>query len=164
MAFFNVDFPTLGRQLLPVLWRKPVHKAWVLSLLQPIITVHELFMRFRADNLYFIVHTSQVCYMEAALNDMFDASDRRIYIVDGTFYDPEWLYLTPEDNPVWLKEESEGTVPYPDVALYTDAETEEFAASFVVMVPTSLTFDIYQMKALIDRYRLPGKTYLIETF
>jgi hypothetical protein len=37
-------------------------------------------------------------------------------------------------------------------------------ADFIVMVPNTLTFDIYEMKGLINRYKLAGKRYLIQTY
>ena len=161
MGLFNIDYNQLTWQNLPVRLRQPVQYAWLKCLVSPAIYLHNLFMANRAGNLYKLAHNSQVCFMEAALNDTFDKVARGIFISDPVYNDPVYIYEVPEDKPVFLDLISEiGThvIPDPDpVPLYTDNETVFTAPSFIVNVPVLVTFDLARMRALIDLYRLPGR-------
>jgi len=165
MGFFDVDFDFNTRVYLAVRRSKTIMLAWLKALISPIKYVYNGFKANRANNLYFLSHDGQVCYMEAALNDTFDTL-RRIYITDGPYFDPEYIYTVPEEKPLALSRRSEiGTTTYPSPRwLYTRAETYDDGVSFIVHVPSSLVFDVNRMKALINEYRLPGKTYTIVTF
>ncbi len=169
MGFFNVDFNTLVWQNLPVRLRGNIQYAWLKCLVAPVKYVNGLFQSNRNNNLYILAHNSQLCFMEAALNDTFDNVGRGIFISDPTYYDPVYLYEALENKPVYLDLVSEiGThiIPPPDpVPLYTEAETSLFADCFIVNVPVAVIFDTDRMKALIDFYRLPGRNrYSIVTY
>ena len=167
MGFYNIDYNALVWQNLPVRLRKPIQYAWLKCLVSPVKYLLNLFKSNRANNLYLLAHNSQLCFMQAALNDTFDKTGRGIYISDGTFHDPLFIYLVPEDKPLWLglvSEEGSTTYPDPEV-LYTNVETVFLAASFIVNVPVAIAFDTDRMKALIDLYRLPGRNvYTIVTY
>jgi len=166
MDFFNIDFDNLVWTNLPIRLRQPIQFAWLKALAAPVKYVYNLFMTNRANSLYLLGHNSQVCYIEATLNDTFDTSLRRIYITDGSAMAPVNLYLVTEADPVWLgKVSEEGTTSYLDpVPLYTESETI-VRIGFIVNVPASITFDMARMKALVDLYRLPGRNvYSIVTF
>jgi hypothetical protein len=167
MPIFDINYDTLVVQLLPVRLRQSVQKAWVTCLIAPVIYLKGLFDTNRATDLYDLAHNGQICYLEAVLNDTFDDTSRRIYITDGPYFDALFLYTTPEEKPLWTGLISEeGSTSYPDPEwLYTSAETYTLGISFIIHVPSSLTFDMARMKALVDRYRLPGKNnYTVVTF
>lgn len=167
MPFFNINFNALIWQVLPVRLRKTVTYAWLKCLSSPVIWLYNLFAGNRSNNLYLLGHDSQVAYMQAALNDTFDPAARRIYITDGPFEDPLFMYLVPENKPLWLGLVSEiGSTSFPDPQpLYTDGETSLLGIAFIVMVPVAVPFDMARMKALVDLYRLPGRNnYQIITF
>ena len=142
--------------------------AWLQCLVSPVVYLYNAFYTNRAGNLYTLAHNSQVCYMEAALNDTFDNALRRIYITDGSYDDALYLYLTDEDTPLWLGLISEEgtTTAYPDPEwLYTGAEVSLSIYDFIVWVPVSLSFDPIYMRALINKYRLVSRTrFTILTF
>ncbi len=167
MGFYDIDIAKVIRHHTPVRLRKTMRLAWLGVLLYGVQRLYDLFMIFRSDRLYRLTHNSQVCYMEAVLNDLFDSVDRRIYIDDGVFIDPEWLYLTTEERPIWLAVDAAdvGTVYDSPTYLYTTDETIDRAPMFVVKYPLGLLFDEAKMRALIDRYRLPSRrVYTIESY
>lgn len=173
MGLFDINYDELNRQNMPVRWRKrladrPVHSAWMSVLVAPVKWLYVVFKANRKANLYNLAHNSQVCYLEALLNDAFDHLSRRIYISNPDWHDAEYIYRDDEDKPVWMGTDGEiggGTPPYDEpVWLYTDAETFDLPYTFVVNVPASISFDMDRMKAIINNYKLVGKNYIIVTF
>lgn len=152
---------------MPVRLRNGIMTAWVKCLVAPVKYMQGLFKNNRANNLYILAHNGQVCYLEAALNDTFDNIDRGIFITDGTFDDALYIYMADELKPLWLGRISEeGSTSYPDPqVLYLATETYTEGVSFIVHVPVTLAFDTAHMRALVDKYRLPGKgNYTIVTY
>jgi len=133
--------------------------AWMDALIAPIVWLHTQFMTFRNNTLYYLNHSSQVVYLEAVLNDRWDVALRRIRVVDGPDIDPLYLYTRLENKPNYIYARIETIPRY----IYTGAETIN-GPDFLVEVPAIITFDLNEMKALINKYRLPSKhNYLIET-
>jgi hypothetical protein len=167
MSFFDINYDLLRLQLLPVRLRNNKMKAWLSCLISPIKWLHNKFRAARIANLYYLDHSGQVVFLEASLNDVFDPVSRGIYIIDGLYEDPVFLFLEPEVKPVWLGLGSEaGATSYASPAvLFTDAETSLLGNSFIVRVPVTLPFDNERMKAHINRYRLAGRNVFgIETY
>jgi len=155
MGLYNVDFPALVVQLMPVRLRKAKHVRWLQCLVAPVITLYKSFTANRNNDLYVLAHNSQVVYLQAALNDTFDPVTRGIYITDGGFEDPLFVYLDAEHEPLPLYLNTES---HPDW-LYMNAETALEGYAFIVKVPTAITYNEAHMRALIDKYRLPSKNY-----
>ena len=170
MSVFDIDYNVLVRQLLPVRLRQLKMIAWLKCLAAPVKWLYDLFKIYRTNNLYLLDHDGQVCYLEAALNDLFDPLSRGIFISDGVYVDPVFAYLDPELKPVYIDLVSEiGTsvIPAPDpVSLYLDVEIYSGVSSytFIVNVPIAVTFDMARLKALVDIYKLPGKQYNVVTY
>lgn len=158
---YIIDWSRLVRWLLPVRLRQSRTVAWLMALIAPVQSLYAAFIAYRDECSYFLNHTSQVVYMEAAMNDVFDPVNRGIYIVDGAVYDPLWLYQEAELKPLYVRMASESSPQW----LYTELETLVGQADFIVRVPVAVTFDMDRLKALIDKYRLAGKSYYkIETY
>ena len=173
MSVYDVNINTLTNLLLPVRLRTTKHKAWLAALASPVVYLKEHFDANRTTDLYVLAHNGQVCYLQAALNDVFDAVSRGIYIADGSYIDPDNLYLNDEDKPLFIdlvSEEGSSSIPAPDpLPLYTSAETYTLGVQFVVMVPTTVAaatgYDVHRLKALVNKYRLVGKNnYSVEIF
>lgn len=171
MGLFNVDFTVLIRTLTPVRLRNSIMLAWLGALVSPVVWLYNLFAANRTNNLYILAHDSQVCYLQAALNDLFDPVSRGILVVDGPFEDPLFIYLNIENKPLWVGLVSEeGTTIYPDPqVLYTNAETALLGISFIVQVPIAVAsgsgYNLLRLKALVDFYRLPGRgNYNVVTY
>lgn len=159
MGFYDIDTAKVIKQSVPVRLRKIIRLAWLGVLLYGVQRVYELFMLFRADRMYWVSHNSQVCYMEAALNDLFDNELRRIYIADGAHFDPVYVFMDTEEHPVWLATDGELPLSEYDAPVYlpTDIETYDMGYQFIVYYPVGLVFDMARMRALVNKYRLPSK-------
>lgn len=148
----KLSIQLLAYNLLPTFLRKPVLGALVEALVAPLRKLYDDWYAMRQEHLYQLEHTWQVCYMRGALNDDFDPSDRRIYI-DGTGGSAAKTYIyTPGENQ---------TKYLGKLWLY---QSLEFAggADFLVYVPKSIVANHgYEVRAMIDFYRLGGKRYLI---
>ena len=171
MGIFDIDYTGLIVQLLPTRLRNNKLTAWLNCLVSPVAWLFNQFTANRTNNLYILAHDSQVCYLQAALNDVFDPVSRGILIVDGPFEDPLFLYLNTEIKPLWLGLVSEeGATPYPDPqVLYTNGETYALGICFIVKVPAAVAagagYDVQRLKALVDYYRLPGRNnYSVTTY
>ena len=167
MGVYDIDFDKVVQLETPTRLRKSVRLAWLRVLVWCVKFLYNLFVVFRTDRVYRMAHNSQVCYMEAVLNDAFDSDLRRIYIEDPEYVDPVYVYLPDEELPVWLATDIE--LPVIDyeapVPLYVDSEISVSSPQFIVYYPADLTIDLDRMRALINKYRLASKAnYLILTF
>ncbi|SEW01821.1 hypothetical protein SAMN05428988_1302 [Chitinophaga sp. YR573] len=145
--------------LLPPALRQPEQMAGLNALVSPINDLHTRLIYYRANAIYRLGITSQVVHLERALNDRYDVVERRIYITDGVEMNALPLFLKSENKPVKLFKKSEG-IP---VILYTKAETSIFSADFIVNVPVLITFDMAEMTAFVNGYKLASKTFKIKT-
>ena len=152
--------------LLPVELRKPVLRGWIKSAFQAMALLHFSFLNFRASSLYKVRHNSQICYMEAVLNDLFDNSQRRIRIVNTEFREPVYFYEPEENREVFFYEPEDNRPVY-------FRETEDFAGEgfdFIVCVPPQLqpltpeveTALLTRMRGQIEYYKLYSKNYDIQ--
>lgn len=149
--WYKVDFKRLGILFLPMALRKPKLIALTHSLLAPLISLHYTFTQNRNENLYKLQHNGQVCYLRKALNDAFDNTLRRIIIVDGNQFYRVYIYTEPELRPQFLK----------TIYLRDDVDYGDTGVDFIVIVPQD-TYNEFEMKTLIDFYKLAGMRYKIE--
>lgn len=149
--WYNVDLSKLSQLLTPTFLRMPTLTAWVKCLNYPLEKVVDDFNFNRNQNLYNLAHNGQKCYLRKALNDRFDVSNRRITIDDGNRYERQYIYTDGERKPKFLG------VMY----LYDDADYSDTGVDFIVNVPNNLTYNNYEMTALIDFYKLASKRYKI---
>ena len=158
---------------IPTRMRQLVNYAWLKCLIAPCAYLKGLFDTNRAANLYFLAHNSQVCFIQAAINDTFDPVSRRLYIADPQYDDPLVVFTVteiPPDTtvPLYLASETTPTGAQPILPLYLESEVGIDNNCFVVMVPTALALtsdQINQLRGMVDEYRLPGKNnYTIAFF
>jgi len=170
MPVFDIDENLTVWRNLPVRLRQAVMFAWLKTLTAPVRWLQGVFNANRAANLYVLAHDGQVCYLEAVLNDTFDPIARGIFISDPVWIDPIYDYLAVEDKLVYSDLASEvGTsvIPAPDPLpgyLASELFTGSLSGSFVVHVPSAVTFDSDRMRAVLNFYRLPTKSYTIVIF
>jgi hypothetical protein len=103
--------------------------------------------------------TPQVCYVEMALNDKYDSTERRIQIIKPKSYEPIFLYKKIENKPIFLYRKTETAKV--KAWLYLKGESTSFQYDFIVRVPFQILFDVNEMMAVIDNYALPDKIYKI---
>lgn len=150
--WYEIDFKKLAILLLPLSLRKYKMIVFIQTLLIPVADLHYRFLQKRQQDWFMLNHNSQVCYLESALNTTYDDIDRRIRIVDGLHYTKEYIYTRQEEKPRYL-----GTMYLHDRSVYS-----ENGPDFIVQIPRGLDYDIYQLKALIEHFKLATKTYKIE--
>ena len=149
----NLNINKLTELLLPTFLRKPKMLVWLRALHFPLIKIVDDFNFNRNQNLYNLAHNGQVCHLCGALNNRFDIAQRRIKIIDGNKYKREYIYTDGEKKPKFL-----GTIYLRDDADYSDTGVD-----FVVLIPAGLNYNDYEMRALIDFYKLASKRYKIQT-
>ena len=152
--WYNLDINKLTVLLTPTFLRRERILAWLRVLHFPLIKILDKFNFNRNENLYNTAHNGQVCYLRKALNDRFDISQRRIKITDSNRYKREYIYTEGEQKPRYL-----GTMYLRD-----DAEYSDTGVDFIVLIPKALNYNTYEMKALIDFYKLASKRYKIQVY
>jgi hypothetical protein len=159
---YTIDYVKYATQRIPVKIRFADVKAYVLVIVGPIVYVYNQLILFRDLIKYKLTITPQVVYLEKMLNDRYDGTLRRIYIVDGKQYDPQYIYTKAELKPLPLY--TKGEVAKPKIYLYTKGEGNIVTFDFVVMVPIALTYNSNEMLSLITNYKLASKLFTIQTF
>jgi len=162
---------------LPTRWRNVNWLQFLYCLISPIWGYLDAAVQaYIAQQLYYVSHTGQVCYLQAVLNDTFDPMGRGIYIADGDEISPIYIGLDSEvggsgfPTPLYLGLDSEiGSSGFP-APVYFPLDSElTIGWSFIVMVPSAVAassgYSVVQLRALVDKYRLVSKNnYLIQTF
>ncbi len=149
---YDIDFKKLTLWNVPNVLRKPRMLAWLWGCVYPFVTIHIDFLRFRKQKLYELSITPQVCFLEKLLNDRFDATQRRIVIVDAEDRPPLYLYINAENRPLFL-----GSRP-----LYTNGEAGTITDDFIVKVPAVVSFDNNELNGLLKRFKLAGTKHAIQ--
>lgn len=159
---FEIDYPRLVRLLLPPFLRRPLITAMLEAATAGVSHLYGLFTANRKRNIYDLSITPQVCYLKKALNDGFDNDLRRIYITDGIIIPKTYLFTKAEAVDLYLFTKAEKK----PVGLYAKADYEDIDpdADFIVRAPAAVTFDKKEMEALLDLYKLAGKSYSIYFF
>ena len=162
---YNINWRKFIIENLEVDLRRVKTVKWLEVLFKPIIWLHIEFLAFRTQALYKVNHNSQICYLQAVLNDSFDNVQRRIIIRNATLREPLWFYEPEENKPVVFYE------PEDNKPVYFREEIEFIGdgADFLVLVPIDLKPTntqeenalLIKMKAQIDYYKLFVKNYII---
>lgn len=151
--WYKIDIKKLVIWLIPMELRKPYRIVYLFSLTKPLSVILDSWQKFREDNIYKLSHNGQVCYLRKALNDRFDSQQRRIILTGSHRYKQQYIYTIPEKKDKYL-----GTM-----YLRQDADFEDNGIDFIVLAPAELLDENnYEMKALIDYYKLASKRYKIE--
>lgn len=162
---YNINWRAFIILNLPVFLRKFKFIRLLEVFFTPIIWLHFEFLEFRKQALYKLNHNSQICYLQAVLNDAFDNNHRRIIIANAVLREPVWFYEPEENKPVMHYEEPDNK------PVYYREETEFIGdgADFLVLIPGDLKPDndqeenayLIKIRAQLDYYKLYVKNYLI---
>jgi hypothetical protein len=156
-ALYDIDYSKLTRWQAPAYIRKSRLLALLRIAINGVVFLYQDLLRFRKRKLYELMITPQVCYLERLLNDRFDFTQRRIRIIDPTFFEPVWLAQEEELAPVYFTTESEND----PVWLPTEEEVGQIQNDFVITAPASINFDENEMRSLVNVFKLAGKRYKI---
>ena len=116
---------------------------------------YNTFVTYRESVNYQLAHNGQVCYLQAMLNDFFDAAERRIRVVDFTAYGA--IFFWEETDIPHLVNMGDDHVLY----FFND----DVGVDFTVQLPRDVSWDVPTLayvKAKVNEYKLAGKVYNIE--
>ncbi|WP_055394732.1 hypothetical protein [Flagellimonas eckloniae] len=159
-SIFNIDFNRFVGSLVPIKRRTTKMLHWLVCLVHPIAELHIQFLQYRDRTNYKLEHTAQVFSIEKVLNDTFDTVQRRIVIEDGVYTLPVWFYDRNDDKPVRFDDRANNQ----PVRFYDRASLAQFDEDFKVVLPNGLNLsnpEMIRLKALVDFYKLPDKTYTV---
>jgi hypothetical protein len=159
-VIYAIDYLKLVLWLLPDYLRQANMVAWLNVATSPVLNIYKQFLQFRKNKLYELSITPQVCRMEALLNDRYDFTQRRIFIDDAKEFPPVYLFKDAELKPVDLFKHSEAQSKF----LFTDGESATITDDFIVYVPVTISFDMVEMISLVNKFKLPGMKFKIQTF
>jgi hypothetical protein len=145
MNKYLIDWRIFIEQRLPYVLRKPLHFAWVRSLIAPFISLHDVFITAAAMFRIKAKITPQVRILRGALNDAFDAVERRIIIVDGVQEPFLFIYNASENKPLFLKK----------------FLTSSSVASFEVHIPTAIVSQKDVIYFFVKTHKLAGVKFKI---
>jgi hypothetical protein len=145
MNKYLIDWRIFIEQRLPYVLRKPLHFAWIQSLIAPFIALHDGFKTAAAMFRIKATITPQVRILRGALNDAFDAVERRIIIVDGVQEPFLFIYNGSENKPLFLKK-------------YL---TSSSVASFEVHIPAALLSQKDVINFFVKTHKLAGVKFKI---
>lgn len=155
---YTVDWNKWVRWLVPGVLRRPKMLAFIRSVIMPVNTIHTSFLYYRNNALYRLAITPQVCYLERALNDRYDVMERRIYIQDSTTLVPVPLYRQEESKQQVLYRKGNGE----PITFYTKAETLQFTSDFIISIPVTVNFNMSELTAFVNSYKLTSKTFKVK--
>lgn len=154
----NVDFDDLINDELPVNQRRYIITAFLKMLYRPLRNMLTTFYLFYDRIRYELAFGSTVIELEHLLNEMFDSVNRDIYITDAPEQITSFIFNESEGNePIFLFNQSENEQ---GIYLYNQEEVDSLTA-FIVWVPGTLSYNVDQLKALVNKYKTAGKSYII---
>ncbi len=155
-AYYKIDFSKLLVELLPTRWRKPKFMTFTGIIALQLQNIHFEFTEFIND--FEQGAKTQKCYLEAEINKWFDPYKKRIILRTFTPDYDSLLLWKDEANKPWLISEETPHLLQPEGNLLQNQ------ISFEVVLPigfhlTSSQTDL--MKSILDKNKLPSKTYTI---
>ncbi len=141
----------IAHSLIPHRHRQPRMVAWVKVMVSYLVYIR--------DNLWDVWDrtwldasvTPQVGYIEKVLNLRFNRND--IVIEDGSRLGP---FIYPKN----VEPDTEFFMDQADSFIYTVDDTAE--CDFIVLIPSTIEADAPLIAALVHRYKLPGKKFIIQ--
>lgn len=148
---YKIGYNRLGVLLLPVKMRQKGILALLGALMRPLSILHRNFTLF-ADSVITPVN-SQVCRLEAMLNDKYDYYGRQIRVVDVPF----------EENAFFLHDNIPQFVADNDPIFWYDRNViGSSVIDFEIVFPSGYDYsedEIRQIKQLINNHKLASKKY-----
>jgi len=163
MKTYSFDINKMIRWLMPYVLVKPVHYAWLQSLLVSVKNQFADFLTYRNQQLANATIDSSVNRLTQALWDTFD-STQSIYILHPEdFEDENFIYLQAEQEITgndYLVADNHTPVDYD----YLVSEYNTSIYRFLVMIPSSLGDKGPAIFAFVRRYVFFGLTFDVRTF
>ena len=146
MYNFYIDFNKLAIWLLPTVLRKPKTLAYLNGLVTPLKMLYNAFLGSRHTHIIEVITTPQVYALEMTLNDLYDVTNRAIYIEDDEI-----------EPTIYIHPENENKTVFLPVFLPVEGGSD-----FVVKCPSALIPFARAIEATVTKYKLPSKRFRIE--
>jgi len=148
---YDIDFTKMITQLLPVTLRKTVRIAWLKASLGPVRTLHDNFLAFRTGIMNDIIWNGQTIKLQNLLILRFGAG----IVITNNNNSPDGSFVGDSaDVSSYIGDGS-------DIQNYIDTTYSVSLYNFTVSVPSSITFTMSDMVALINKYHLFNVTFNI---
>lgn len=163
---FEFNFRNTIKRLLHPFYRKTKHIAALMAFLVSIRRLKDTFITFRNKTEYDIKFNAQTLSLEARLNQEYNLLMGTIYIqtVSSTDDAVYIFWLSENQQPVYVGWLSEPAIDPIYVRWLSEPPSTGVGVEFIVWVPSTLNFDLEQMKAIINLYKLAGKRYVIQSY
>lgn len=138
---YSIDFNVIINWMLPAVLRKEAQVLWLNALLAPLKVLHNVFVSLVLSVRDEVKITGQVRVLEYHLNRLFYPTGG-INITDGQTGDLVYIFLESENIPVYLPQFISGA-----------------NADFIVHCPNSIENQEGEIRAFLNRYKLPSKSY-----
>lgn len=152
---FQFNLNRVIHLLIPPLLRKVKFPAWVSVSISDLLIILERLRQFREESLRDAKMTPQIIYLEHMLNARY-GTGTEIFISDGYLLGP-WIWAdTDNPNPEF----------YMDVVddSYVFSDSDMVSISFVVNIPSTLASVVQSIAAMVQKYKLAGKYFIIQIF
>jgi hypothetical protein len=169
---YNLNINRLAVLNIPTFMRQPITIGISLAMVKPVDETLTNLKEFRKQQLFYANISPSVCRLEYMLNFVFYRGGinfprtERIYIEDSERVIPPYIYLSDEEQDLYIS--VEGEPDYEDVFINTKYETGAIISyDFIVNVPLVITDFSRQesrFRALLDEYKLPNKEYEIRMY
>lgn len=123
-------------------------------------TLNDLFNTYTIAVQEDIKFNGQKIYLQRRLNNLYDNTNRAIYIVTTQGIETKYIFDNNESQTDYVYDISEASTPF-----YVGNVNEIGAEyDFIIYVPTSLVYNDDAFNATITRYIAADKRYLIQTY
>jgi len=149
---WDFDLYKVGQILLPFAKRKVRFIAWIKVYLSYLNDILGRLRTFRLISLRDAKMTPQICYLEKYLDDRFNSTEIRI--VEGYLLGP-WMFFAgaPAGDEDFYAVE-------PDNYCYANNVTT--TVDFVVQVPHELEAECNALAAMVQKFKMVGKSFIIQ--
>jgi hypothetical protein len=170
---YAINILQIIHRRLPWFLRSERMVAWLWSLMYPLHQLSVQWYGFTATRRRAARYNGQVIVLERALNLRYMLEDKWATDADPTASGGIYIENVASAIPttfIWSNNEAQ-----PPLYIYGDAEAQppvyiyadaEYSAQydFIVRVPVAFSFDVNEMTAFVNQYRVAGKTFTIDTY
>lgn len=162
--FKNFNIQAFCLKLLPPILRKDRILAFLRVLLSPLESILARFRNVVVDTDVRLSHNSFTIYLEKFLNDLLDATERRIYIAD--IIDDFSVYLSMKDEPAIYEDSMTLKAEDLDTLIVPSGRPDRLTGRFGVYIPKALDSESNRrlIRQWVDYYKMAGTNYSIETY
>ena len=158
--YYNINYSLLVLLLTPLMLRNDLIKAFITSIVKPLDLLNNDFGVF-VQSLSTGIN-SQVCYMQAMLNDNFDFIERRIRVRTATIdFDSFLLWRDNKNKPMMIS--SEASEEFKPRLLNRDGQLSANHPDFEIVFPAGYMLSVEELKRLrilVNRNKITPQKYI----